>query len=56
MEEPLITKYLQATANKEHIITSFIDDISFVKNDLKKPKSICSLTREIRKSNKCNVI
>ncbi|MCR6856601.1 hypothetical protein P5G86_24165 [Paenibacillus jamilae] len=51
IEEPLITKYLQATINKEQIITSPIDDVSLVKNDHEKLKSICSLTREIRKSN-----
>lgn len=56
MGEPLITKYLQSTANKEHIITSPIDDVSLVKNDNEKLKSICSLTREIRNSNKCNTI
>lgn len=33
--EPLITKYLQATANKEQIITSPIDDGALVKNEIK---------------------
>ncbi|MCO4220131.1 MULTISPECIES: hypothetical protein [Bacillus] len=31
--ESLITKYLQATANKEQIITSPINDVALVKND-----------------------
>ncbi|MGM2306237.1 hypothetical protein HB665_24225 [Bacillus paranthracis] len=52
MGEPLLTKYLQATSNKEQISTSPIDNVSLVKNEHEKLKSIRSLTREINKSNK----
>lgn len=31
--EPLLTKYLQATSNKEQFITSPIEDVSLVKNE-----------------------
>ncbi|MGG2119907.1 hypothetical protein AB1J99_30335 [Bacillus bombysepticus] len=52
MGEPLLTKYLQATSNKEQNITSPIEDVSLVKNEHEKLKSIRPLTREINNSNK----
>ncbi|WP_144529540.1 hypothetical protein [Bacillus mobilis] len=52
MGEPLLTKYLQATSNKEQNITSPIEDVFLVKNEHEKLKSIRPLTREINNSNK----
>ncbi|WP_257148499.1 hypothetical protein [Bacillus cereus] len=52
MGEPLLTKYLQATSNKEQNITSSIEDVFLVKNEHEKLKSIRPLTREVNNSNK----
>ncbi|UYX55915.1 hypothetical protein M3Y14_32310 (plasmid) [Bacillus thuringiensis] len=43
--EPLITKYLQATANKEQIITSPIDDVALVKNEIR-PHRLKGMAKE----------
>lgn len=52
MDESLFKKYFQSTSNKEQNITSPINDVSLVKDEHEKFKSIRSLTREINNSNK----